>query len=113
MNTWYLYFTFDRCGSGSAVYPAYRLNNNNIALPIGTIQIPCSVLDKEAYVREYMITFLGITSSDIIYSNGILYYEPTPGQIPTINNEFSVIKIGFATIVAVFVGIYLFKKRRK
>ena len=78
MSTWYLQFDFDRCGSGTVAQLYYGINSFVTLHTAGTIQIPCSVPDKEAYVRDYLIEYLtnrGLTAEDMIYVNGFLYYQ--------------------------------------
>lgn len=83
-NTWYLYYTYNiPCDNGGNSMDI-KLNNNT-KRHYGSTQIPCSAIDKNAFVRDSMINAMKqygwdtpngvvyLIDEDIIYTNDILY----------------------------------------
>jgi len=99
VNTWYFYYTYDiPCDSyGNSM--DIKLNNNP-KRHFGSMQIPCTATDKNAYVRDRMINsmktygwdtpngFVYLTDADIIYANDVLYYQPAPTHYVSLSMGF-------------------------
>lgn len=85
VNKWELFYGISSCGSGTYEELNYVLNDSGTVVRYGTRQIPCSVPDRNVYMRDSFISALrehmGLTDADTIYTNGVLFYQP---PIPTI-----------------------------
>lgn len=108
MTTWYLQFDFSTCGSGTQTRLYYGVNSYTTLHAAGSIQIPCSAPDKEAYARDYLIEYLrttGLTELDSIFVNGVLFYEAPPSK----GNSFLLLAGLTAVII---VGAVIIKRRK-
>lgn len=74
--------------------------NNDPMRHFGSMQIPCTATDKNAYVRDRMINamktygwdtangFVYLTDADTIYTNDVLYYQPAPTHYVSLSMGF-------------------------
>ena len=74
--------------------------NNYPLRHFGSLQIPCSATNKNAYARDHMITsmktygwdttngFVFLTDEDTIYTNGVLYSAPQPTHYVSLSLGF-------------------------
>lgn len=99
VNTWYFNYTFNiPCDNGGNTMDIQF--NNEPARHYGSLQIPCTATDKNAYVRDYMIAamkqfgwdtahgFVRLTDEDTIYANGLLYSKAAPTHYVTLGLGF-------------------------